>query len=430
MPALGMAQDTGKIVKWLKAEGDDVQKGEAIMEVETDKVTVEIEAQGTGTLSNVTAAEGDDIPVGQVIAYLLEPGESAPTKTTPATPASAAPTPGPTPEPAPATVAVSGSEISATPVAARFAAEHGIDLQAVKPEGGKISKSDIESYLHTDQAPDSEAGKILASPKARRIAADRGIDLTRVRGSGPEGAVLTEDILTIDPATQARTAPETIELSTPWRVMADRITQSWTQTPHFYLVREVNASRMVQWRERVLPQASIRISYTDILVKLVAAALSKHPRLNASWGGDSIHVNPDINIGLAVAVEGGLIVPVVHRADRLSLEEIAYRRDDLVKRANAGGLQPDDIQGGTFTITNLGMYGIDVFNAVINPPEAAILAVGRIFERVIPVDGQPSVQPVMMLSLSCDHRVVDGARGAEFIQTLVGLIEEPMALLL
>jgi pyruvate dehydrogenase E2 component (dihydrolipoamide acetyltransferase) len=400
------------------------------MEVETDKVTVEIEAQGTGTLSNVTAVEGEDVPVGQVIAYLLEPGETAPEKAASAKPSAAAPTPEPSSKPSPAPTTVSDSVVSATPVAARVAAEHGIDLQAVRPEGGKISKSDVESYLHTAQAPLSGDGKILASPKARRIAAERGIDLARVRGSGPEGAVLTEDILTIDPATQARTAPETLELSTSWKIMADRITQSWTQTPHFYLVREVNASRMVQWRESVLPLASIRISYTDILVKLVAEALSKHPRLNASWGGDSIQVKPDINIGLAVAVEGGLIVPVVHRADKLSLEEIAYRRDDLVKRANTGGLQPDDIQGGTFTITNLGMYGIDVFNAIINPPEAAILAVGRILERVIPVDGQPSVQPVMMLSLSCDHRVVDGARGAEFIQTLVGLMEEPLALLL
>jgi len=426
MPALGMAQDTGKIVKWLKAEGDEVQKGEAIMEVETDKVTVEIEAQGSGTLANVTAAEGDDVPVGQIIAYLLEPGESAPAKSVPAE----SPTPAPTPESTPAPAAVSESTVTATPIAARIAAEHGIDLQAVKPEGVKISKSDVESYLHTVQTPIPGDGKILASPKARRIAAEQGIDLAFVRGSGPEGAVLTEDILTIDPAAQPGGAPEPIDLSTAWRVMVDRITQSWTQAPHFYLMREVNASQMVRWRESVLQQASIRISYTDILVKLVTAALNKHPRINASWQKDTIHVNPDINIGLAVAVEGGLIVPVVHQADKLSLEEIAFRRDELVKRANAGSLQPNDIQGGTFTITNLGMYGIDVFNAVINPPEAAILAVGRILERVIAVDGQPSVQPVMMLSLSCDHRVIDGARGAEFIQTLAGLIEEPLALLL
>jgi pyruvate dehydrogenase E2 component (dihydrolipoamide acetyltransferase) len=425
-----MAQDTGKIVKWLKSEGDEVQKGEAIMEVETDKVTVEIEAQGSGTLASVSASEGEDVPVGQVIAYLLEPGESAPEVVTPAKPQAEAASPQPTSQPTPAPVAAADGPISATPVAARIAAEHGIDLQAVKPEGGKVSKSDVESYLHTAQVPHPGDGKILASPKARRIAAERGINLALVRGTGPEGAVLTEDILAIDPASLGAAAPETIALSTPWRVMADRITQSWTQTPHFYLVREVNASRMVQWREGVLPQASIRISYTDILVKLVAAALRKHPRLNASWAGDTIRVNPDINIGLAVAVEEGLIVPVIHQADQLSLEEIAYRRDDIVKRANAGGLLPEDIQGGTFTITNLGMYGIDVFNAVINPPEAAILAVGRILERVLPVDGQPSIQPVMMLSISFDHRVVDGARGAEFIQTLVGLIEEPLALLL
>jgi pyruvate dehydrogenase E2 component (dihydrolipoamide acetyltransferase) len=219
-------------------------------------------------------------------------------------------------------------------------------------------------------------------------------------------------------------------LSTAWRVMANRITQSWTQAPHFYLIREANASRLVQWRESILPLASIRISYTDILVKLIATALTRHPRLNASWKEDAILTNPDINIGLAVAIEDGLIVPVIPRANQLSLEQIAEYREDIVNRANQGKLLPRDIQGGTFTLTNLGMYGIDVFNAVINPPEAAILAVGRIVERVIPVNGQPAIQPMMMLSLSCDHRVVDGARGAEFLQTLASLIEEPLMQLL
>ena len=426
MPALGMAQDTGKIVKWLKSEGDEVQKGEAIMEVETDKVTVEIESQGSGKLASVTAAEGEDIPVGQVIAYLLEPGETAPEGTTAPV---KSPVPSVAPEAAaPAPAAPSPSDVSATPVAARIAAEYGIDLHMVKPDGGKISKSDVEFYLHSIQAPTAGKGQPLASPKARRLATERGIDLAGVRGSGPEGAVLTADILAIAPRTPA--VSQELEMTTAWKIMAERLTQSWSQAPHIYLMREVNANRMVDWRESVLPQASIRISYTDILVKLVAAALSKHPRLHASWQQDSIQANSDINIGLAVAVESGLIVPVVHQADKLSLEEIAFRRDDIVKRANAGNLQPADIQGGNFTITNLGMYGIDVFTAVLNPPEAAILAVGRIVDKLIPVDGQPAVQPRMTLSLTCDHRVVDGARGAEFLQTLVGLIEEPLALLL
>jgi pyruvate dehydrogenase E2 component (dihydrolipoamide acetyltransferase) len=421
MPALGMAQDTGKLVSWLKAEGDEVKKGEPIMEVETDKVTVEIEAQASGILANITASEGEDIPVGQVIALILEPGETAPERTST--------TPAPAHVPAPSEDLVTG-EIAATPVAARIAAEHNIDLRTVKPEGGKVSKTDVETYLHSLQTAQPSDGKILASPKARRIAKERGIDLTQLRGTGPEGAIITDDVLSLEPTPQPVTASQSLALSTAWRVMADRITQSWAQAPHFYLIREVNANRLVQWRESILPISKIRISYTDILVKLIASAISRHPRLNASWKENAILVNPDINIGLAVAIEEGLIVPVIHKADQLNLEQIATRREDIVKRANQGKLLPGDIQGGTFTLTNLGMYGIDVFNAVINPPEAAILAVGRIVDRVIPIDGKPMVQPMMMLSLSCDHRVVDGARGAEFLHTLVGLIEEPLGLLL
>jgi len=423
MPALGMAQDTGKLVNWLKAEGDEVKKGEPIMEVETDKVTVEIEAQASGILANITAAEGEDVPVGQVIALILEPGETAPERKV------ASPTPAPSQAVAPPQDKTT-TEITATPVAARIAAEYNVHLQDVKPEGGKVSKADVEAYLQSLKATPPADGKVLASPKARRMAEERGVDLTQLRGTGPEGAILTADVLSFEPASQPVAASQSMALSSAWRVMADRITQSWNQAPHFYLLREVNASRLVQWRESILPLASIRISFTDMLVKLVATALTRHPRLNASWKGDSIQANPDINIGLAVAIEEGLIVPVVPKADQLSLEQIAARREDIVNRANQGKLLPTDIQGGTFTLTNLGMYGIDVFNAVINPPEAAILAVGRIVERVIPVDGQPTVQPMMMLSLSCDHRVVDGARGAEFLQTLVKLIEEPLGLLL
>lgn len=422
MPALGMAQDTGKIIRWLKAEDDRVKKGEPIMEVETDKVTVEIEAQASGILANITAAEGEDVPVGQVIALILEPGETPPEKAIPS------PTPKPSQASAPFAEDVIHA-ISATPIASRIATEHQINLRSVKPEGGKVSKADMEAYLQAHHTSSSVTGKVLASPKARRLAQEENIDLTQLSGSGPGGVIISDDVISLKLSPQLSTETQTMELSTIWRVMSSRITQSWTQVPHFYLLREVNASRLVQWRENILHIASIHISYTDILVKLLAIALGKHPRLNATWKEDIILVNQNINIGIAVAVEDGLIVPVVHHADRLSLEQIAKRREDMVKRANEGKLQSNDIQGGTFTITNLGMYGIDVFNAVINPPEAAILSVGRIVDRVVPIDSQPIVQPMMLLSLSCDHRVVDGARGAEFLQTMAGLIEEPLALL-
>jgi pyruvate dehydrogenase E2 component (dihydrolipoamide acetyltransferase) len=218
-------------------------------------------------------------------------------------------------------------------------------------------------------------------------------------------------------------------VGTVWRIMAERMTSSWTSAPHFYLVREVNVSRLVSWLDRARKQTGARVTYTDLLIKLVAAALSRHPRANASWRDGAIALNAEINIGLAVAIDDGLVVPVIHRADTLGLAEIAARREDAVSRAQGGKLRPADIQGGGFTISNLGMYGVDAFNAIVNPPQAAILAVGRIADRVVALNGQPAVQPTMMLTLSCDHRALDGARGAQFLGTLADLIEEPLALL-
>ena len=361
MPALEMAQETGKVLKWLKAPGHAVRKGEPIVEIETDKVTVEIEAPASGVLRDVTARAGDVVPVGQTIALIVAPGEAG----------AVGPTPVATPAPA-----------AAVP-AARLAA---------------------------------------ASPKARRLAAERGRDVSALRGSGPGGAVLAGDVV-------AAKVPVAEGVGTVWRIMAERLTASWTTAPHFYLVREVNVSRLVSWRERASKHTGARITYTDLLVKLVAATLSQHPGVNASWQDGAIVRNADINIGLAVAIDDGLVVPVLHRADTLRLVDIAARREDVVSRAQAGKLRAADIQGGGFTISNLGMYGVDAFTAIVNPPQAAILAVGRIADRVVAVNGQPVVQPTMMLTLSCDHRALDGARGAQFLGALAELIEEPLALL-
>ncbi|MFQ5859853.1 MAG: 2-oxo acid dehydrogenase subunit E2, partial [Anaerolineae bacterium] len=429
MPALGIAQETGKVLKWLKPEGGAVAKGEPLMEIETDKVTVEIEAPASGILANVTAADGDEVPVGQVIAVVLAPGETAlePSALPPTAP------PLPSPRPAPSTPAA-GTEstrdagIIASPVAARIAARHNLDLRLVKAEGGRIEKADVLAYLENQRSGDDGARRTPASPKARRLARERGLDVATLAGSGPEGAVLAADVLAVDLSPTPAAAPEALTLSNVWRVMAERTTQSWTSVPHFYLLREVNASRLITWREMVQKRVT-KITYTDLLVKLVAAALCEHPRLNAAWNEGTITLNDEINVGLAVAVEEGLVVPVIQRADKLSLSEIAARRDELVDRAQTGRLRPEDIRGGTFTISNLGMYGVDAFNAIVNPPQAAVLAVGRIAQRVVPVNGQPAVQPMMVLSLSCDHRVVDGARGAQFLAILVDLIEEPLALL-
>ncbi len=408
MPALGMAQETGTLLQWLKAPGETVAKGEPLMEIETDKANVEVEAPASGILANVTAQPGDVIPVGKMIALILAPGEAAPQI-----------------NPVPIS-------ISATPIAVRVAAEHKIDLSQIKPKGDRIQKEDVLAFVEAKAKGD---GRVLASPKARRLAQERGLDLKAITGSGPDGAVLAADVVAAQASAPIAvtpieaTAPETLGMSRTWRVMVERISQAWTTIPHFYLLREVNAARLIAWREDVQKRIPEKITYTDLLVKLAAAALRRHPRLNAAWQKDAIVLNSDINIGLAVAVDEGLIVPVIHRADQLGLGQLAARRMDLVAKAQASKLSLDDISGGTFTMSNLGMYGVDAFNAIIHPPQAAILAVGRIADRVVPLHGQPAVQPMMTFGLSCDHRVVDGARGAQFLQTLAELVEDPMRLL-
>ena len=423
MPALEMAQETGKVLRWIKSPGDRVIKGESIVEIETDKVTVEIEAPASGILRDVSAQAGDVVPVGKTIALIFAAGEagaaSSPPAAAPAAAASAVVT-------APAETSAAAGAVKASPLARKLAEQHGVDLTRMKTASGRIEKADVLAYVESRASLRLPA----ASPKARRLAAERGVDLKIVRGSGPGGAILAADVGAAKAATapEARSA-EAAGVSNVWRIMAERMTASWTSAPHFYLVREVNVSRLITWRERVGKQTGARITYTDLLVKLVAAVLVQHPRANASWKDGSIVRNADINIGVAVAIEDGLVVPVVHRADTLSLADIAGRREDLVARAQAGKLRPADIQGGGFTISNLGMYGVDAFDAIVNPPQAAILAVGRIADRVVALNGQPAVQPTMVLTLSCDHRVLDGARGAQFLSALADLIEEPLALL-
>jgi len=435
MPALELAQETGKVLRWLKAPGDAVQKGEPIVEIETDKVTVEIEAPASGVLRDVTAQPGDVVPVGQTIATIVAPNEARVAASAQAVvPASSAGVTGAVPPPA---LNASAGAVKASPLARKIAEQHGVDLARVKTPSGRIEKADVLAYVESQMAPSGgnggDARLVAASPKARRLAAERGLDIGALRGSGPGGAILAIDV----PAaarTVAAPAPSVARgvaagVGTVWRIMAERMTTSWTTAPHFYLVREVNVSRLVSWLDKARKQTGAHVTYTDLLVKLVAAALGQHPRVNASWKDGGIVQNADINIGLAVAIDDGLVVPVIHRANTLSLAELVARREDVVSRAQAGKLRPADIQGGGFTISNLGMYGVDAFNAIVNPPQAAILAVGRIADRVVALNGQPAVQPTMVLTLSCDHRALDGARGAQFLGALAELVEEPLALL-
>jgi pyruvate dehydrogenase E2 component (dihydrolipoamide acetyltransferase) len=402
MPMLGMAQETGKVVRWLKAEGDAVAKAEPLMEVETDKVTVEIEAPAAGTLAGVAATEGEDVPVGQVIAYVLGDGEQLRKPDARSAAAVALP----------AETAMSGGQSPG----------HGGN----GPEAGSGSASPLlrpaeaatSGGLSPRHVGNGRSGRrTLASPKARRLARERGLPIEEIAGSGPYGAVQAADVQSFAAAAPAPPPPE---VSSAWQTMARRMSEIWRDVPHFYLSREVEATRLNAWRDAARKRSGYEgVTHTDLLVKIAAAALAEHPRVN---GG------PDVNVGIAVATDDALVVPVIHGANRIELRAVAERRAEVVARAREKKLRLEDVQGGTFTISNLGMFGVDAFGAIVNAPEAAILAVGRITDRVVAVDGVPAVRPTFVLTLSLDHRAIDGAIGARFLDTLVSLVEEPAGL--
>ena len=382
MPALSPAQETGILIEWFKEEGDLIEKGEPLMEVETDKANVEVEATTTGILANITVNLGDEIPVGKVIALILADGEAVP----------------------------------------ESKKEYSSSETKVSEEDTAQLQTTISSPL--DPSANLPTNKIVASPKVRQYAKKEGIDLSFIKGSGPNGVILMEDVLVNQSSTE--TEENDIPTSKGWRLMADRLTESWSSAPHFNLVRHLDVSNLVTYKKQVQEKNSNRLTYTDLLIKLVSITLKEHPRINASWIDNKIVKNSEINVGLAVDFDGGLIVPVIHKTDELSLGEITNRRKDLITRTQAGKLRSGDLDRGTFTISNLGMFDVDSFNAIINPPQAAILAVGRIVDKVVPVDGLPAVRPILTLNLSFDHRVVDGVRGAEFLKTLSNLIENPL----
>jgi pyruvate dehydrogenase E2 component (dihydrolipoamide acetyltransferase) len=387
MPALEMAQETGKLVSWLKKEGESVAKGEPLLEIETDKAVMEIESPGEGILSDVKVQAGTDVPVGRTIAWILRPGEVAPTEEL-------------------AVESGRKSTVAAAPqVSAASSAHQSAPAAQSAPQSAKIS------------------------PKARRLASERGVDLSKVRGSGPGGEVLASDILAA--ATSTVDAPTHVAdaLSPISKLMAERTTQSWTTVPHFFVVREVDAEALNETRKIFAAQIEqthhAKLTHTDLLVAVSARVLRKHQRVNASWSGDAVRLNEKINIGLAMAVADGVVAPVIQNADTAALGEIAVQRAELTERARSGKLRPADLAGGTFTISNLGMFGVDAFTAIIIQPQAAILAVGAIADRVVPVDGLPGIRPMLTLTLSSDHRIVDGARAAEFMRDLAAAISDP-----
>ena len=379
MPALEMAQETGKLIAWRKKEGESVTKGELLLEIETDKAVMEIEAPADGVLAGIKAHEGAVVPVGQTIAWIVRPGEVPPPEENSSASAIARPAP-------------------STPRAS-VVVEHSA----------------------------AAAGRAPISPKARRLAKERGVDLSQLQGSGPGGEILASDILAA--GTSAPVSAKPSELSTVARLMAERTAQSWTTVPHFFLVREVDAGALNDAREKLKPgvetASGVKLTHTDLLVALVAGALRKNPRMNASWTGNGIQLHPDVNIAIAIAVEDGVVAPVILHADQAKLEEIALQRRDLADRAKAGRLRPQDISGATFTISNLGMYDVDGFHAIITPPQAGILAVGRIADRVVPVNGQPGIRPMLTVTLSADHRVIGGAQAAMFLNDVVEALRAP-----
>src|SRR5580698_5836832 len=402
MPALEIAQETGKLIAWRKQEGDRVTKGEPLLEIETDKAVVEVEAPADGILAGVKASAGEDIPVGQTIAWIVAPGEAVPTATEAAAPAARA-----------------GSHAKA-------------ESQIAPPQASTPA-----------QAPTSSA---RISPKARRLAKELGVDFATVRGSGSDGEILASDVEAAAQAPKQSAAPTpastgaeknstSIEVPTSLgRIMAERTTQSWTTVPHFFVSREIDAGELNAYRARMMaeeqgsqpdPAKNIRITHTDLLVALTARVLLKHPRLNASWSAEGIRLHDHVNMGIAIAVNDGVVAAVIRHAHTASLSDIATQRRDVAERARAGKLRPADIADATFTISNLGMYHVDQFSAIITPPQAAILAVGAIADRAVAVKGGPAVRPMMTVTLSCDHRACDGARAALFLNDLADAIREP-----
>lgn len=392
LPRLGQGMETGTIVRWLKSEGDKVEKGEPLYELDTEKVTQEVEADASGVLLKILASEGDEIEVGKPIAVIGEEGE----------------------------------DISA----------ESDDSAEGKTEAPPPRAESEEPKKAAEPAPEQrvDGGRLKASPLARRIAKERGIDLGQLRGTGPEGRIVAEDVeraQAAEPATAARVAErgrvEVVKLNQMRKTIARRMTEAW-EAPAFQISMSADMTASIRLREALLErvgEGGVRPTYSDILTKVVALALMRHRDMNAHFAGDEVRLFPAANIGIAVAVPHGLVVPVIPSCETKSIAEIAAARADVVERTRGGKLKSEDLENGTFTISNLGMYGVEHFTAVLNPPQAGILAVGAIEERPVVVDGDLEIQPRMDLTLTVDHRSVDGATASEFLGTVKAMLEEP-----
>ena len=391
MPKLGLTMEEATIVNWFKEEGDPVNDGEAILEIETDKSTVEVEAPASGKLGPLLYPEGSVVPIGEIITYVVGPGEEIPPKKTP-------------------TKTVSTEEV-----------------------GGIEVKSEPQLTNHT-----VTSGRVVASPIARRLANELGVEITSVAGTGPRGRIMEEDVrIAAEEAKTSKTSipttsPETEEvrpLESIRKLVVERMTESFSTAPHFYLSVEIDASLLLRMREKLISQieniTKVRPTISDFLIKIASQALEEHPEVNSVWDKVGVRRLTDINIGLAVATERGLMVPVFHHANQKPLHEITSRRKEVVDKARDGKISLTDLEGGTFTITNLGTFAVDQFNAIINPLQSLIMSVGRIKDRPVVINNEIVIRPTMIMTLAVDHRILDGADAARFLDTLVKITEDP-----
>ncbi|SFL48248.1 dihydrolipoamide acetyltransferase family protein [Pelosinus propionicus] len=423
MPKLGMTMEEGTIVTWFKKVGDSVAEGEILLEILTDKVNMEVEAPAAGQVLAIMAAEGDIVEVNKPIAYIGQPGEKVESHavqdlkiekqhTTQEAIITAAPI---------QSAEGIGGKVKASPAAKRIAREEEIDLRAVPPSGpgGRIIAVDVTNYK--------------ASPLAQKIAQDKGVELAEITGTGIGGKIMKSDVENVLVKAGSKAKGIRKPLAGMRKVIADHMTDAW-RAPHVTHNMEVDMSGMVELRKKLIPGFEKRIglkpSYNDLIIKVVAKALREYQQvINARLHSDGLEICDEVNVGMAVALPNGLVVPVIKNADTLSIEEITKRAKELAMQAKEGKLLPDEMSGGTFTVTNLGMYGIDTFTPVVNAPEVCILGVGQLQDKVVVKDGEMIIQPRMSLSLSFDHRAVDGAQAAEFLRRIKELLEDYLQLI-
>ncbi|MBP1948396.1 dihydrolipoamide acetyltransferase family protein [Virgibacillus litoralis] len=431
MPKLSSTMEVGTLLQWLKEEGDPVEIGEPLFEIMTDKINIEVESYEEGVFLKKYYQVDDEIPVNAVIGYVGEENEEVPNEPPELAdeeePSEAGESAKEDEQPAAEQPVESATDkVRATPAARRVAWENNIELSSVSGSGPKsrVHEQDVIKAIDTNRA----------TPLAEKIAADKGVDLSQIQGSGARGKVEKADVTGYAAAqTEPREEPERVKLKGLRKAVADKMLESTQSIPHVTLTSEIDMSQVIDVRKSLLPviekQTGYRLSYTEIIIKATAHVLGNHPKVNASLVGDEIVMNKDVNIGLAVAVENGLIVPSVPNADKKGLAELTEASKTLGLKARDGKLSPDEMSGSTFSISNLGMYAVDGFTPIINPPETAILGVGRIVEKPVIVDGSVEVRPMMVLSLSFDHRAIDGAPAAAFLTELKDRLENPYGLL-